>query len=102
MTERNERDALDMLKKRPKDKPFVMTVAFYAPHSWDGHPDQYLPQNETFHLYQDLNVTPKIDMEASFKRLPKFFTERNEGRYRFRKRYSSLELYDRMMKNYWR
>ena len=33
VTERNERDALEMLQKRPKDKPFALTVAFFAPHS---------------------------------------------------------------------
>lgn len=91
-----------MLKNRPKDKPFVMTVAFFAPHSWDGHPEQYCPQNETEHLYKDMNVKPKIDMEASYKRLPKFFSEKNEGRTRFRQRFATLEMYDKMMKNYWR
>lgn len=33
VTERNERDAIEMLQKRPKDKPFALTVAFFAPHS---------------------------------------------------------------------
>ena len=79
-----------------------MTLAFFAPHSWDGHPDQYLPQNETFEVYEHITIKPPYDMEASFKRLPHFFSERNEGRNRYRQRFNTPEKYDTMMKNYFR
>jgi arylsulfatase len=79
-----------------------LTVAFFAPHSWDGHPEQFLPQNETFHVYEDITISPPYDMEASFKRLPKLFKEHNEGRNRYRHRFDNPQKYDKMMKNYFR
>ena len=102
VTERNERDALDMLRTRPKDKPFVLTLAFFAPHSWDGHVDQFLPQNKSMSLYQNMTLKAPVDMEASRNRLPKCITEKNEGRTRWRKRFDEPEKYDRMLKNYFR
>ena len=103
VTERNERDALEMLKNRPKDQPFALTVAFFAPHSWDGHPDQYLPQNETFGLYPNLTFNKtQEEMQASFQRLPKHFSERNEGRHRFRGRFDNQTKANTMLANYYR
>lgn len=88
VTERNEKDGLEFLKTRPQDKPFVLTLAFFAPHSWDGHPDQYLPQPKTQDVYDNSTFAPPYDMEKSFKRLPKFFSEKNEGRHRYRQRFT--------------
>lgn len=104
-TTRNQNDAIKFLKGRPNKfpgRPFLLTLAFFAPHSWDGNPDQYLPQTETFHVYENITIHPPYDMEASFKRLPKFFTERNEARHRYHKRFDEPTKYDRMMKNYFR
>ena len=52
--------------------------------------------------YKDLHLEPGFDMEAAFKKLPKFFSEKNEGRYRYRMRFNEPEKYDRMLKNYYR
>lgn len=52
--------------------------------------------------YKRLHLEPGFDMEDSFKRLPKFFSERNEGRYRYRMRFNEPEKYDKMLKNYYR
>ena len=35
VTEKNEADALRCLVMRPKDKPFLLNVAFYAMHAKD-------------------------------------------------------------------
>jgi arylsulfatase len=78
-------------------------VAFFAPHSWDGHVDQFLPQNKSMALYQNITLKPLVDMEASYKRLnTQVITEKNEGRHRWRKRFDEPEKYDRMLKNYFR
>jgi arylsulfatase len=61
-----------------------------------------LPQNETFEVYSNISLHPPYDMEASWKRLPKFFTERNEGRNRWHQRFDEPAKYDRMLKNYYR
>jgi arylsulfatase len=104
-TTRNQEDAVKFLKERPQkvgDKPFFLLVAFFAPHSEDGNPEQYLPQNETFNVYKNLTLSPPYDMEASFKRLPPLFSERNEGRNRYRHRFDEPKKYDKMLKNYFR
>ncbi|MGE5198721.1 MAG: sulfatase-like hydrolase/transferase, partial [Rhodospirillaceae bacterium] len=33
VTERNARDAIEFLKNRPKDRPFLLTIGFFAPHA---------------------------------------------------------------------
>lgn len=103
VTQRNERDALDYLRTRPEDKPFALTVAFFAAHAVDEDAEQYLPQPESKAWYEDDVVpVPSNASEESWRRLPSFFTEANEGRARWRKRFDTPAKYQRMMKNYFR
>lgn len=103
VTERNERDALAFLRDRPRERPFCLTVAFFAAHAVDGDPEQYLPQPQSLALYADTEVpVPPNATEESWRRLPSFFTDANEGRNRWRWRFDTPEKYQRMMKNYLR
>ena len=103
VTQRNEKDAIKFLSERPKDKPFCLTLCFFATHAEDGHKDQFLPQPESMELYKDVTIpTPNVDMDESWKRLPSFFNRQNEGRNRFHWRFDKPEKYQRMMKNYYR
>ncbi len=103
VTQRNERDAIAFLRGRPKDKPFALTVAFFAAHAVDGDPQQFLPQPESMALYEDAVVpVPPNANDESWRRLPSFFTDANEGRNRWRWRFDTPEKYQRMMKNYLR
>jgi len=103
VTRKNEEDALEFLKSRPADRPFALTVAFFATHAEDRSPDQFLPQPESMKLYEDVEipVPPNATLE-SWKRLPPFFTDQNEGRRRWGWRFDAPEKYQRMMKNYYR
>lgn len=102
-TARNEKDALEFLATRPKDKPFFLNVAFFTPHAEDGNPEQYLPQPETADLYQDIMIpVPSNATEESWKRMPAFFNDKNEGRNRWTWRFDTPEKYQKMMKNYYR
>jgi arylsulfatase A-like enzyme len=102
-TKKNERDALAFLRERPKDKPFCLTVCFFTPHAWDGNPEQFLPQNESLALYVNdtIPLAPSATEEA-WKKMPKFFTDRNEGRNRYFWRFDTPEKHQKMMKNYYR
>jgi arylsulfatase A-like enzyme len=104
VTQKNERDAIEFLRARPQDKPFLLTVAFFAPHAEDGNPKQYLPQPESAALYQDVTVpVPKTATDEHFQRLPYFLAnEKNEGRARWRLRFDTPEKFQSMMKNYYR
>ncbi len=103
VTQKNENDSLDFLGERPKDKPFCLTVAFFATHAEDSSPKQFLPQPQSMKLYNDKPVpVPPNATEESWERLPDFFDEKNEGRNRWHWRFDTPEKYQKMMKNYYR
>lgn len=104
VTQKNERDALTFLKGRPKDKPFCLTVAFFATHAEDSNPLQFLPQPTSMKLYEDMEIpVPENATQASFERLPDFVgNEKNEGRNRWHWRFDTPDKYQSMMKNYYR
>ena len=104
VTQKNENDALEFLKTRPADKPFCLTVAFFATHAEDANPLQFLPQPASMKLYEDMiiPVAPNATDE-SFHRLPPFIAnEKNEGRQRWHWRFDTPDKYQTMMQNYYR
>jgi arylsulfatase len=102
VTERNQLDAIQTLKDRPRDKPFQMTVAFFAPHADDDSPEQFFPQETSMSKYQNLTLTPPVNMTESHSRLPPFFGEENIARQRWHVRFDEPTKYDKMLKNYYR
>lgn len=104
VTAKNERDALQFLRDRPVDKPFALTVSFFATHAEDANPKQYLPQPQSMELYKDAVVpVPKTATDDHFRRLPPFLaTEENEGRKRWHWRFDTPARYQEYMKNYYR
>jgi arylsulfatase len=104
VTKKNERDALEFLRTRPKDQPFCLTVAFFAAHAEDENPAQFLPQEESSAIYRDATVPAPESMSLdSFCKLPPFIgNEENEGRRRWRWRFDEPAKYQTMMMNYYR
>ncbi len=104
VTKKNENDALEYLSTRPKDKPFCLTLAFFATHAEDKNPKQYLPQPESMALYQDVKIPlAKTATEEAFRKLPPFVAhEKNESRVRWHWRFDTPEKHQEMMKNYYR
>lgn len=104
VTQLNETDALEFLQKRPKDKPFCLTLAFFAAHAEDNNPKQYLPQPGSMELYKDVKIpVPALATEEALKNLPPFLqAPANEGRKRWAWRFDTPEKYQTMMKNYYR
>jgi arylsulfatase len=104
VTERNARDALGFLEQRPKDKPFLLSVSFFAPHAEDRAAEQYLPQDWSAEFYEGATVprSPLMD-EAYLKALPPFLSQAsNEGRVRFHWRFDTPQRYQQYMINYFR
>ncbi|MEX0725644.1 MAG: sulfatase [Planctomycetaceae bacterium] len=104
VTRKNELDALEFLQNRPDNKPFCLTVSFFATHAEDRHPRQYLYQPESASLYEDVMIPlPKTANDAHFRRLPPFIgNEKNEGRNRYHWRFDTPEKYQEYMKAYYR
>ncbi len=104
VTKKNENDALEFLATRPQDKPFCLTLNFFATHAQDGNPKQFLPQLESMELYNDVTIPlAKTITDEYFKRLPPFIAnEKNESRARYHWRFDTPEKHQEMMKNYYR
>ena len=104
VTKKNENDALEFLRSRPAEKPFCLTLAFFATHAEDGNPKQYLPQPESMALYQDAIIpVPKTATAEAFRKLPPFIAnEKNESRVRWHWRFDEPGKFQEMMKNYYR
>lgn len=103
VTERNKNDALEFLRNRPPDKPFVLSVSFFATHAQDNHPDQYRyqPQSERFYC-DDIITVPETGSDEYFRSLPYFLAgESNEGRIRWHWRFDTPEKYQKYMKAYY-
>ncbi len=102
--QKNENDALEFLRARPKDKPFCLTLAFFATHAEDDNPKQYLYQPQSAALYQDVSIPiPPTAGDEYFKRLPPFIAnEKNEGRNRWHWRFDTPGKYQQYMKAYYR
>ncbi|MFN0084126.1 MAG: sulfatase [Blastocatellia bacterium] len=104
VTRKNENDALEFLRTRPRDRPFCATVAFFATHAEDQNPMQYLYQPESESLYRDAAIpVPRTAGDDYFHRLPPFLAnEKNEGRNRWHWRFDTPEKYQTYMKAYYR
>jgi arylsulfatase A-like enzyme len=104
VTQKNEKDALEFLQTRPKDRPFCLTVSFFAAHAEDNNPRQYLPQPGSESLYANVEIpVPPTANEEALRRLPPFLqASANEGRKRWTWRFDTPAKYQEMMKNYYR
>lgn len=104
VTEQNARDAIEFLNLRPKDRPFLLNVSFFAPHAEDGSPDQYLPQPWSAAHYENKTVNASPLLKPDYlESLPPFLQDaRNEGRIRFGWRFDTDEKFQKSMINYFR
>ena len=104
VTDLNEKDALEFLKQRPKDQPFALQIAFYAPKAVGSGEMQWTPKNSSSHLYTNMNFTYPPNMEESFARLPPFHSQNrfSEARKRWTQRFGTPQRFDASMKAYYR
>lgn len=104
VTGQNTTDALDFLRERPADRPFLLMVSFFAPHAEDRAPEQYLPQPWSATPYAGVTIpAPLRGAPQHLAALPPFLShDGNEGRVRFRKRFDTPDRYQDYMTRYYR
>ena len=104
VTEKNARDSIEFLRTRPRDRPFLLSVGFFAPHAEDSAKEQYLPQDWSASAYDGVKVPPSLlSGPKHFESLPPFLSaEANEGRVRYRWRFDTPERYQEYMIRYYR
>jgi arylsulfatase len=104
VTEKNALDSIEFLRSRPPDKPFLLTVGYFAPHAEDSAKEQYLPQDWSAAQYAGVRVPPSpLGDEKHLRALPPFLSnDSNEGRVRFKWRFDTPERYQEYMIRYYR
>jgi arylsulfatase A-like enzyme len=97
-----ESQALDFLSQRPSSKPFCLSVSFKAAHVQDEDPRQFLPSPTSKDLYKDVMFpTPSAESQRQLEALP-VEVQRSEGRRRWGIRFSTPELFQQSVRNYYR
>lgn len=85
------------------DKPWSMAVNFWNPHALDkDEVDQYHYPEEFEDMYADVTIAPaKLSDDATYEALPEFL-KRSIGRVRWQFRFSTPQMYQKMVKRYYR
>ena len=104
VTEKNAQDGLAFLRTRPRDRPFALSVSFFAAHAEDAAPEQYLPQAWSEEAYRGATMPPPKHGDAKyFDALPAFLkAPANEGRVRFGWRFDTPARYQEYLTRYFR
>lgn len=91
--------AVEFIEAQRSAQPFLLTVAFHAPHAEDGDPQQFIPPVRFADLYQGIDhPEPPLSDAAFFNGLPIFLQE-SLNRVRWFWRWTP-ELYDSMLSSY--
>lgn len=104
VTEKNARDAIDFLRARPHEAPFLLTVGFFAAHAEDRSAEQYLPQDWSAPFYEGVRIPSPLRGDPKYMAaLPPFLSnDANEGRVRYHWRFDTPEKYQAYMTRYYR
>lgn len=94
--------ATAFLRERPKDRPFCLSLSFWAPHADDGSTQQYFWPEACDGLYRETTIPlpPTSDPEF-FEALPDFL-KKSLNRVRWFWRFDTPEKYQAMVKGYYR
>lgn len=86
------------------DQPFCLSVSFKAPHELDGHPPELVVQDRFKDLYKDVKIPLPVTAAPQYwENLPDFFhSDKNIARQRWQDLFSTPELYQENVKNYYR
>ncbi|MCU0226278.1 MAG: sulfatase [Bryobacterales bacterium] len=84
------------------DQPFHLSVSFKAPHVQDEDPLQFLADPRHAQLYADVDIPMPETADARFVSQLPLSVQGSEARRRWAVRFSTPELYQRSVKNYYR
>lgn len=102
LTDQMGDQAVEFIESCKPGEPFHLSVSFKAPHVQDEDPAQFLPDPRYEALYRDVEVpTPETADPRHISQLP-LSMQRSEARRRWAVRFSTPELYQRSVKNYYR
>lgn len=94
--------AIDFIRKSPKDKPFMLSLSFSAPHAHDPADKQYFWSPEFDTMYQDIVIPEPLLKEDSYFQAQPEYVRTGENRTRWNWRYDTPEKYQHSVKGYFR
>ncbi len=103
-TDSVDHDIQKFLDKFAGKGPFCLSVGFKAPHEQDGNPPQLIVQERYKDLYKEVKIPEPITADPKYwNSFPDFFrTNENIARERWKPLFSTPQLYQETVKNYYR
>jgi len=94
--------ALGFLCQAPDDRPWCLSLSFKAPHSGKGYVG-YHSELDLQDLYADVTIPmPSTATQRHFDALPEFLRQGNARTNYWKQRFSTPELYQSTMRDYYR
>ena len=101
ITVKNGDQAIEFLKQRPKQRPFLLSVCFKAPHEDDQDPYfRFEPQDEAVLAGVTIPKPGSYNMDGYDRDFPAWFLDHNAGRNSFMGQFSTDERYQRNTRSY--
>ncbi len=96
--------SVEFLQGGTKEQPFCLSVSFKAPHVQDEDPRQFIYDPVYKDLYKDAMVpVPRTATDKHLQALPEFLRDdETTARVRWKRRFATPELYQEMIKGYYR
>lgn len=95
--------AIAFLESQPRDRPFVLSVGYKAPHAQDNDPRQFIYDPRDSAMYAGVTIPPPPTAHDRYwEAHPDFFRRQNEGRTRWGWRFATPESYQAMVQGYYR
>jgi arylsulfatase A-like enzyme len=102
LTELHGDYAVEFIRESPADRPFCLSLSFWAPHADDGSDEQYFWPPACDALYREAHIpAPDLSDPAFFEALPEFL-KRSLNRTRWHWRFDDPLKYQQMVKGYYR
>jgi arylsulfatase A-like enzyme len=102
LTRYTAQKAIDFIQHAPKDKPFMLSLSFSAPHAHDPSEGQYFWSPSFDSMYQHVTIPdPPLKEEPYFQAQP-LYVRNGENRTRWHWRFDTPEKYQRSVKGYYR
>jgi len=94
--------AVEYLRNSPKDRPFCLSLSFWAPHAEDGQEEQYFWPEAFDGLYESVKIpAPETTAPSFFDAHPEFL-KKSLNRIRWLWRFDNPDKFQNMVKGYYR
>jgi arylsulfatase A-like enzyme len=102
LTRYTGQQAIDFIQTAPKEKPFMLSLSFSAPHAHDPAKLQYFWSPEYDTMYQNITIPDPLLQEESYFMAQPEYVRTGENRTRWYWRYDTPEKYQHSVKGYYR